>query len=445
MSRVKPASVIQPLSMSPFRFLSVSEAQPEHLLVPHASEYEYYDDVVDRPVTALSDSWAAPPRCSYGELVKGHGQLIEQWVRGSQHTSNEILAGQVYCPQGMTLDEFRAFGNLRSGTAFQWANILCQLSMPSLDLNKISTFALMMQAALEAGPDTGTGLPCGYNHSDTQNPVFMSQMIQALSNTLERVQESWENHDTLALLASLTTRLLVLSPSDEISLRLLKYLSEVRRVSVRWARAIMEKLSRSSDDQETKDLSELLLMTALICMATFHMDQSHLSSVLADPVELSFFVESAVLARNHLPGLGVPSDPMTLQLFYRWHTTMRESRVILMREVLNGGNNGLDCALKKLWAGYSPSGSGWQPLGVAAQSHIFESRGSQCWVSFNLLTCSLFVDGYPLLANLPWTYRQHKVFGELFGDQVLHVGPSSDPTMTFSACRDQSGWVVHFI
>lgn len=53
------------------------------------------------------------------------------------------------------------------------------------------------------------------------------------------------------------------------------------------------------------------------------------------------------------------------------------------------------------------------------------------------------VNGYPL-SKLPLDYQRYSTFRQLFGEQILDVGPSSIPGMQFSACREQDGWLVHF-
>ncbi|KAK4153473.1 hypothetical protein C8A00DRAFT_33763 [Chaetomidium leptoderma] len=444
-SRLQPASTVKPMEVSHYKRKHILEATPGNICVPHAAQYEYYDEPSELLAEEEIPGACIPRHCSYAELAKG--LPVEDWIRSAQHTSNEVIAGQFRCPLDTTLEEFRAFGNLRSGVTLQWANILCQLVIPSVDLNKKPTFALILQASLEAGPDAGVfgGADSILRraHIDTQDEPFMSRILQAMVEALERVRESWQNDIALCLLVCLSTRLLSLSPSAETSNTLLKNLAQLRRVSIAWARVLLDKLNHSDVDRERQEWTQRLLMAALICAATFNMGENHLASVLDDPQDLAFFVESAVLARNHLPASGRPSDPIALQLAHRWHAVMYQARDLVMEEVMDRGNPGLDNSIKQFWADYSPPSAEWMQRDVATQSHILECSNSHLSVTFNLLTGNLFVNGYPL-SKLPLAYQSHETFSQLFGEQILDVGPSSDPEMQFSACRDQNEWVVHF-
>ncbi|KAH6619158.1 hypothetical protein B0J18DRAFT_481466 [Chaetomium sp. MPI-SDFR-AT-0129] len=299
-------------------------------------------------------------------------------------------------------------------------------------------------ACLEAGPVDAkvAGSLWREAHGDTQDESFMKKMLQALDEALERIRESWQNDTALCLLACLATRLLSVSPSLGISDGLLKYLMKLREASIKWSRQLLEKLNASNEHEQRQEWARRLLMAALICAGTFNVGEVHLASVLNSPHELSVLVEATVLARNHLPSSGRPSDPIALQLVHRWHIVMYQARASLINETKNSGHSGhsgLDHAIKRLWAGYVPPPAAWTRRSLESQQHILE-RGV---VSFNLLTGNLFVNGHPL-TKLPLAYQQHSTFRELFGEQILDVGPSSIPGMQFSASQDQQGWVVYF-
>lgn len=436
-----PASTVKPMKVAHYgKGTHILDATPDNICVPHAAHYEYYDGPSRRLAAGQIDGACLPRDCSYAGLVEDLAGMAD-WVRYARHTSNEVVAAQHRCPLNITLDEFRAFGNLRAGVPLQWANVLCQLLMPAVDFNKKSTFALIMQACLEAGPVDAkvAGSLWRDAHGDTQDEIFINQMPQALDEALERIRESWQNDTALCLLTCLATRLLSVSPSPGISDGLLKCLTKLREASITWSRQLLEKLNASNEHEERQEWARRLLMAALICVATFNVGEVHLASVLSSPHELSVLVEATVLARNHLPSSGRPSDPIALQLVHRWHMVMYQARASLANETMNNDHSGLDDAIKRLWAGYLPPPAAWTQRSLESQQHILE-RGI---VSFNLLTGNLFVDGHPL-TKLPLAYQQHSTFRELFGEQILDVVPSSVSGMQFSACQDQQGWVVYF-
>jgi len=451
-SHLQPASTVKPMEVVHYRTKHILEATPENICIPHAARYTYYDEPTRVSAERVPLHACIPRRCSYAELVKG--DAAEQWIRFTNHTSNDVIAEQHRCPLTVPLREFRSLGNLRSGVGLQWANILCQLVIPSLDFNKTRTLALVLQASLEAGPRPGSGVVGGGEHVgsvwreahvDTQKESFMNRVLPSLHDALLRVRESWQNNIALCVLTCLATRLLALSPSAVMASALLDYLGQLREVSVTWARLLRDKLDRSDKALDRQRWIDRLLLAALTCGATFSMGAAHLGAVLNDPENLSKLVESAVLARNHLATSGRPADAVALQLVQRWHAVMYRARHLVAREVMERDNAGLDSAIKLLWADYSPSAAaGWVRVDRDAQGHILtRMSGGLVPVTFNLMTGNLFLNGYPL-AKLPSSYQDHSTFQQLLGDQILDVGPSSVPGMEFSASRDVSGWVLHF-
>ncbi|KAK3374532.1 hypothetical protein B0T24DRAFT_577590 [Lasiosphaeria ovina] len=305
-------------------------------------------------------------------------------------------------------------------------------------------------ACLEAGPqpDSGSGGRAASiwreAHLDTQKESFMNQILPSLRDALLRVRESWQNNISLCILTCLATRLLALSPSADIASALLEYLGQLRDVSITWTRLLRDKLDKSDNTLDRQRWIDRLLVAALTCGTTFSMGGAHLGAVLNDPDNLSRLVKSAVLARNHLPPSGRPADTIALQLMQRWHAVMYRARHLVAREVIDRGNPGLDRAIKHLWADYSPTPTaGWARLDQNAQSHILTRRSGGGSVTFNLITGHFFLNGY-LLSKLPSSYQKHPTFRQLFGEQILDVGPSRVPGMEFSASRDQNGWILHF-
>ncbi|KAK4220947.1 hypothetical protein QBC38DRAFT_155242 [Podospora fimiseda] len=452
-SGLQPASTVKPMEVTHYgKPMLITDATHENICVWHAAKYKYYD----RPSNVMTENTAGlpdvciPRHCSYAELV--HGDPVEDWVRSTKHTQNDVIAAQHRCPPDVTLREFRDFGYLRSNVRLQWANILVQLSMPSIDFNRKQTLALILQACLELGPrDVSECAEFEVSlareaHGDTQKHSFMSQIIAAMRDALERICESWQNDIALCVLTCMATRLLFLSPTPMTSSLLVQFLEELRKVSITWARVLLGKLNESIEIEDRQRWISKLLVAALTCGTTFDMEVKHLELVLKDSNNLSHLVESAVLARNYLPASGKPSDSdgIALQLMHRWHIVMYRARHIVAKQVTKVGNQGLDFAIKQFWADYSPSLSvGWKQADLNGRSHILTQQSGAVEITFNLLTGHLFLNGCPL-SKLPSSYQRHPTFTELFGQQILDVGPSSVQGMEFSASRKQSGWVLHF-
>ena len=148
-SRLHPASTTKPFMVSHYRSQHVSEFTESSICVNHGSKYSYYDlkNVVGVD-NGLGPS-SVPLHCSHAD---GVGGILANRIRTAQHTPNEVIAAQSQCAADMSLDEFKAFGTLRVGVRIQWANVLGQLLIPSIDLKKRVTCLLILQACHEAGP-----------------------------------------------------------------------------------------------------------------------------------------------------------------------------------------------------------------------------------------------------------------------------------------------------
>ncbi|KXX79354.1 hypothetical protein MMYC01_204711 [Madurella mycetomatis] len=447
-SRVQLASHVKPVGASHYRTKHVSAVTDKDVCIQSSwSCYDYYESTEMICSRAVFCNPRIPAKCSHAD----HQRVpqLRKWTLSMGHTSNAVVAAQSDCPPAMSLDEFRSFGHLRSDVSLQWANVLCQLAIPSLDWNKESTYYLVLQACLEAGPPSVNGSVARRAHSDLLDDGFASRMVGALSHALNRFGENWQNDIAVSVLTSLATRVLSLSPSSSLALieSLLKFLARVRNVTIRWARQLLDKVADSKDPAKVRDdLRQKVLMAALICISTFDVELVHLNAVLRSPDHLSLLMEAAILTQAHMPAMSDLSDPILVLLRHRWRRIMHASFQLVAQQVVELRNSGFHEAISRFWADYTRENA-WS-VRPGQQQHILEAimarkNGGTIGATFNLLEARLLVDGYPL-SRLPPEYEAHPTYTELFGTQILGVTPSKRDGMRFSACRDQQGWLVHF-
>jgi hypothetical protein len=113
-----------------------------------------------------------------------------------------------------------------------------------------------------------------------------------------------------------------------------------------------------------------------------------------------------------------------------------------------GEQPGFHDATQRFWVDYLPSATQWAALS-SSKGHILDARmaqGKRCAYEHHIQSPgeSLLVNEYPL-ARLLWEHESNQAYHQLFGTQVLEVMPSTRPGMRFSACREQQGWIVHFV
>lgn len=447
-SRVQLASHIKSVEASHYSTKHVSAVIASDTCIQSSwSSYDYYEWNERINSRVVFGNPRIPAECSHA----GHQHLpqLQKWTLSTGHTSNAVVAAQSDCPRAMSLDEFRSFGHLRSDVSLQWPNVLCQLVIPSLDWNKESTYYLVLQACLEAGPSNVNGSVARRAHSDLLDDEFTSRMVGALSHALDRFGENWQNDNAVSILTCLATRALSLSPSSSLALTesLLEFLARVRNVTIRWARQLVAKVTDSKEPAEVGDELRLkVLMAALICTSTFDVELVHLDAVLRVPAHLSLLVEAAILAQTHMPTTSGLSDPILVLLRHRWRRIMHASFQLVAQRVVEQRNSGFHEAVRRFWADYTQEAAWFVRPGQ--QQHVLEAimtrkNGSTISATFNLLEARLLVDGYSL-SRLPPEYEADPTYTELFGTKILGIAPSKREAMRFSACRDQQGWLVHF-
>ncbi|KAK0630434.1 hypothetical protein B0T17DRAFT_589950 [Bombardia bombarda] len=384
-SVLHPSSTVKPFEISHYKSYHIKDATIENVKLPNGCRFEYRDELSGLLSLDLYGHSEVPSYCS---LAAGYSAPLEDWIRSTKHIPNEVIAAQSECPPNMSPDEFRAFGNLRSG--------------------------------LEAGEPNRHNSSCRRAHLDTQQHTFINNMVGALHDALDRISGSWQNDVALSLLVCLATRVLSLLPQilDGSSLlaSLLEYLSRIRSVSLTWARQLHETLSHA---------------------------RAYLYEALESPQGVAYFVEAAVLVHDHQAS--ATQDTITSILLHRYRTVMHHSRAHVT-ETIERDSSGLGNGIRNIWAGYPPS-TRWRAC-KDQQAHMLESftvdGNTSTNITLNLLTGSLLVNGYPL-SKLPQEYQTHPTFVRLFGGQVLEVMPMSTiDGMQFSTCREQMEWTVHF-
>jgi hypothetical protein len=127
---------------------------------------------------------------------------------------------------------------------------------------------------------------------------------------------------------------------------------------------------------------------------------------------------------------------------------MHNASEIVKQEVVENRNSGFHKAIRRFWDSYpSTSLPAWTAR-RGAQGHVLECNSDQSnaeptLLTFNLLEGRLLGGGHKI-SRLPRDYEADEAYLQLFGKQVLQVGPSTLEGMCFSTSRSHQGWVVHF-
>ncbi|KAK4120622.1 hypothetical protein N657DRAFT_665989 [Parathielavia appendiculata] len=275
---------------------------------------------------------------------------------------------------------------------------------------------------LEAGPYTKFNLVFRQAHADLSNAKFVRNLVAALNDSLRRYCENWQNDVAVSLLICIATKVLSMATSRPLVDGLLAFLSQARVVTIKWARHLLARRANCGTEKGQEELTQRVLMVAVTCTSTFDVGSDHLEVIIHSRGDLGALVESTIMVYDHRPAEGAASTPVLTLLLQRWHRIMHRSMGFV----------------KKEWSAQS----GVQAHTLAAT--MVRQGGSPISITLNLLEGRLLVDGYPL-SRLPDEYQSNRAYTQLFGAHVLEVMPSTRRGQRFSACRDQQGWIVHFV
>ena len=379
----------------------------------------------------LKHVWAAEPfkscdiatHCTL-RLVEGPYRPLQYAVDGTSHTTNEVIARQSECSKDLTLHEHYAFAILRSGPRLQWLNIARELSARSLSFHKEEVHTLITQAAWQIGPlvdDTREW------HAELRDPVFGHVLLQELHSLLISIEANWLEGVAVRTIIMLTSRLLASAPCSTVVNAACRLLLEVRRVTFRWVRQLVEKLRDSEDGATVQEFQRRVCEMAAICHSTF--DPDHTASLLVSTEDVEILVRCVILVNDNSP----PTTGLELGFKTILDSDRRLSHLLepMLREQIRRNRDGLDLAIVSVWEAYRP-GSEWCNL-EAPNDCWFTTRTAivaghlepQC-VQFNLLDGRLLIDG-KLLARLPQNIVSHPTYCRVLGRVSTSINDMKRP------------------
>ena len=398
----------------------VIPATEEQIRVSNSLNFFGFDTVTGIAVSNAFGDINIKRYCTY-ELQMGPYSNLQQFVDGTVHTSNDVLAGQADCNKDLSIHEFIAFGHLRSGGSLQWLNILRELRDRSLTFRCPDVHLLVAQASTQVGPLSSTGLKW---HKELRRDAFGDAIVHELENLVVDVEANWLEGVTMNTVAFLLGRLFASNPDQAVLAKVLALLRIVRMKVFSWVQELSDKLTRTPGDEE---LRGLLRDTAAICRSTFDVDPTMVEQLFHSAEDVEVLISCAILIHDN-----TPSNISTLPAYSRLLLD-RDRRLSLALESVisqvvqaDSGDEGMDLAVGRVWPDYRP-GTEWSPLPHPHSNWFLcttASTMSQCSqvVHCNLLDGSLLVDGKPL-GRLPKAIVQHPLYKLIFGEVgiVHHV------------------------
>lgn len=451
-ARIDLLSLTKPLLNTHYRDKGIMTLSESEICVGNGLSYKYYDAHSGKYPVNFTFKPVIPRACTYTMPCQALQRFLLRPASAPDGLEpNTVIASQDACPENMTLEEYKEFGTLPLGHHIQWANIMLQLAMPSLDFKKPETTLLLLQCAYQAGPRLEEISPYvlgshGWWFALRSSHYFFSReetaqsLLGHLTEALQRVKSNWESSQALFTFVAIAARVLSLSVFSRVQEACLIFLSNARNIAMNWVTSLRDKAFAAADHNDKKAFTAKSVEVALICTSTFDIDGHYLYAVIAGGENASILVQASVVVREGEHTLSSDKEPLLAIL------AMRRKRLLCRAyRILAQRPTGLHDAMKKAWSAYVP-GSAWRAVSETADhwlttDTLATTQSASMSVHYNLLSGELLVNGLPL-DQPPKEYRRHPQYSTLFGKAVVEVMPSTTPGFQFSTKRQFGGFSV---
>ncbi|KAG1848861.1 hypothetical protein F4604DRAFT_127913 [Suillus subluteus] len=381
--------------------------------------------------------------CTY-ELPPGPYHGLQNYLSSTEHTSNEVLANQALCHGELTLHEFIAFGNLRSGSLLQWINILREFRACTLAFRDPEVYFLLLQASCEVGELSADGYRVW--HDELRVSDFGHALIDELQSLKVSVEANWLEGLTMATISTITSRLLSSAEDSGVIKRSYNLLRVVRDATFKLVQELSKALQDATNENSRRECQDHIRDIAAICRSTYDVGSDSIRELLQSPHDLEILVYCAVMLRDNTP-LNLHGLPLVSRLLLERDRRLSHFLEIHLHRHVEYDSQGLDRAMINLWPAYrrhtcwtvleSPN-SRWLRCETAPSSDV-----SRQIIHLDMLTGCLLVDGKPL-RRLPVCFLKHPSYGVLFGHQELDVFPAEMPGFEFATKALMHGFQIFF-
>jgi hypothetical protein len=424
--RIGLLSTVKPAVVTHYQSKPIASATPTNVCVPNALRYRYYDANAygfDEDPT-FDDTMAI--KCTYAASRPTLQRFLLRTIDapdGLPH--NETVARQDSCPLDMSCEEFKALLSLPLGRFLQWLNVGRELAMPMVDFRKADTACFFLQCIYQSGPAGGSFLR--QSHEILLEPGLANMLVGRLREALQRVRQNWGLIHALATFIAVAGRIATLDTSSK--LEALQFLAEAREVAAQWTRTLVKKSHEAHADPDRLAFQSRSFESALVCLATFDVDNYDASTILASASHTAIFVEMSIIVEEC-----ANSRNRNDSLINIYHLRIQRMLHRLCERVL-ANSYGLTEGIRKAWSGFPDGLPIWTRLADGCSEWVTtEVTSTRAVVHYNLMTGRLLVNGEPL-NEPPTSYRDQPLFKALFGIHRVEVMPSFEPGFQYSTKR----------
>ncbi|KAG1750383.1 uncharacterized protein EDB91DRAFT_1046110 [Suillus paluster] len=364
-------------------------------------------------------------------LPKGPYDGLQQYLAGTSHTSNKVIANQADCHKDITIHEFIAFGILRSGPELQWINVLRELRARTVNFRREEVHLLLAQAVSQVGPRSSDDRLVW--HKELNSVPFIDALLGELECLMASVEGNWLEGVTISTIIMLVSRVLSSTQEESIKSRGYSFLRRIRTATLMLLRQLSAKMQASKDESVSRELQGRVRDMAVTCRSTFDVDVDA-SLLLTSNGDMQVFAYCAVMIYDNTPGqLG--DLPQHSKLILERDRRCCHALEAAVRQYAELHRDGLDRAIAEIWDSYRP-GTPWRALPAPNFRWLLTQTAPSCSqspqdVHFNLVSGCLLVNGKQL-GRLPSMIVQHPTYQSIFGSQILDIVPADIPGMEYA-------------
>ncbi|KKP04319.1 hypothetical protein THAR02_03596 [Trichoderma harzianum] len=319
------------------------------VLVKNGLRYEFYDSVNKCFVSRFE---------SENKFVESHmfklsepNNALQAFIfrppgRENGLTPNHVLSQQCDYSQDLSLEESKAMASLPVGYRILWENLLVQLFSPKVDFNKSDTALIIMQIIDQAGPPF-CGSTYRASHQQLFDDTFLERLLEGLSHSVDRIQKNWESYVALRAFIAIAIRAMNGSPVPSLQKEYHQFFRRCRQVAMDWIDILLEKLSGYDNEEQRQEFYLIISQVALICIASFDVDEVHLRLMLSDAEQMDILMRSSIIIQNLSHGVGKCTEPFHTNLLLQKQRVLYKSHELILTETLDELNQGLNSAVKK--------------------------------------------------------------------------------------------------
>ncbi|KAH7908220.1 hypothetical protein BJ138DRAFT_1207474 [Hygrophoropsis aurantiaca] len=409
------------------------------ICVNNGLRFRCYDNAPKGKWASASLSHAdVAPYCTF-TVPSGPYKQLQYSLQATTHRPNQVLSDQYHCHRDLTLNEFIAFGSLRSGALLQWLNVLREFRARTLSFRRAEVHLLILQTIWQVGPLQGSIYPW---HEELESATFGKALISELNAMVCSIEANWLEGLSMKSIIAIIARLLATTKHEGVRRNSYLVLRRIRKKVFDWLQELSSELQTAGDTAQSVELRQRVRDIAIVCRSTY--DQI----TLFDEQDVEILLYCTIMICDNTP---FNTDALSPESKFALDQDRRLSHSLepLLKNWIAQSSNQeeFNRAIARIWAAYRPGTlcvamDGSNARWVTCKTSESTDQQSQN-VHYNLLDGRLLIDGKPL-GRLPLEIVRHSSYSTLFCGQVLDVFPSDMAGMDFASKSFIDGYQVYF-